>query len=139
METIDISVIRLKRTVHLLAEINASGGDVWKHGLESGNLLLRLVAAIVDQDINLRDLLPKRPPKQRVRLVADEDSGSVLFVDTASGFDVDTIDVTSVTEVFVPHRQASTTVDSNLHEVDFPADKPPKVALVDVEVMAPFP
>ncbi len=128
--------------MHVFTYVNTTGADAWKNLLHRDALLSRRVSAIVDNDVRCGECaIPKHPPpKQWVGLIADEYVCSGLFVCTTGGFDIDSIDLRRWAEIVSPHveRPARIHTDFNDYEA-WPMPQRCEVAVVNVEIVAPFP
>src|SRR5262249_42062869 len=79
------------------------GGEMGQQGLERDDLLFRLVASIIDNDIDSWHGRLDPPPETAVGLIADEDLDSAGLVGAARRVNVDTNDLALGTEVVRPH------------------------------------
>src|ERR1700677_1695596 len=95
--------------------------------------------AVVEHDVDLRMLFNKSLPKSRIGLIADRHANPVCLVYSTRRLNVDAVDAGLVTEVVEPHSETAAAVDADFDHVDRLVDEPMKMAVVDVEVMAPFP
>src|SRR5690348_8240344 len=96
------------------------------------------MAAVVDHDVDPRHLLDEPTPEVRVGLVADEDLDAFGLMRLTFGGDVDAVDAAVLPEVAAPHRQAAAAVDTDLNDVDRPANELGEVAVVDREIVRPL-
>jgi hypothetical protein len=72
---------------------------VREHRFDGGHVLLRFVAAVVDEHVDLWNLLPEFPPERRVGLVSDVDRGVGRRIGPAGRLDVDAVNVRASAEV----------------------------------------
>ena len=75
----------VERAGHVLADIDAARGEVGKQGSETRDLLVRLMAAVVNHNVHARYLGHEPLPKLRVGLVADEHAHTFAFVRVQAG------------------------------------------------------
>jgi hypothetical protein len=136
---IDKRMKRVRWALAVLAQIDAARTHRWQRCLHSCDLLVRLMATIVYQHVDPRDLAKKPPPEGRVALIPDMYVDPVTGVRTAGWLYIDSVDVCAGAEVLKPHRQASAAVNPNFHNGDLTPDKPSEMPLVNREVVQPFP
>ena len=110
-----------------------------QQGPQRDDLLAGQVAAVVDDDVDSRHLLHEATPEPAVCLIADEDPDVVAFVRPTGVLDVHSVDVAASAKIVLPHGEASTAEDADLHDMDLSADELGKVSVIDLEVVAPFP
>jgi hypothetical protein len=110
-----------------------------KQRLEGGDLLVELVATIVDNYVDSRNLLDELFPKDLVRLVPNEHPNPVALIHAAGGLNVHPIDMDLVAEVRLPHIKATTGEDADLDDVNLTAPELREMPVVDREVVAPLP
>jgi hypothetical protein len=113
-EPVDECVERVKAAMDVFAEIHTARADVRKHRLKRFDLLMGLMPAVIDQNVDRRDGLAEALPERGASLVPDEDMDVIMFVGPARRFDIDAVDVGSATEVVLPHLKASTAEDADL-------------------------
>jgi|SRR6185312_17405857 len=110
-----------------------------EHLFEGNPLLIVFVAPVVDYDIQQRDLLPDAPPKAAIRLIADQYLDTLALIAATCRLDVNPIDVRTGPKIVLPHIEAATAVNPDLHNVDIFISELFKVAVVNVEIMNPLP
>ena len=96
---------------------------MWKHLFKTSNLLLRVMAAVVDQYIEKRYGLSHRSPKCSVALVTNKNFYAICFVNLTSGFNIDAEYLAFVPKILSPHLETAAAVDPNLHYMNIGADK----------------
>lgn len=125
-------------SVDVLTHVYAVGLKVRQERFEGLDLLVSLMAAIVEHYIDPGCLLDKGCPELRVSLVTDEDARVIRFVCFARGFDVDSIHPTGRAKVVVPHPDAAAAVHPDLNNVYLATAELGQVPVVDIEVVPPL-
>src|SRR5215469_13366116 len=110
-----------------------------KHLLERHNLLFGQVSAIIDQYVETWNFVPDLLPESAVDLVADEDSGSVVLECFAGFAYIDSVHPALRAEIFPPHFETPAAIDAYLQDMNLFSNELLKVAMIDVEVVNPFP
>ena len=125
--------------MNIFTQINSTRSQMRQHFLKSGNLLLRKMSAVINQNINRTHLISKVFPKGAVCLIAYEDSGPFVFIGFARGLNVDAINMASRAKILLPHVETSTAKYTYFNHVYFPAHELAKVAMIDFEIVGPLP
>src|SRR6267143_1966127 len=97
------------------------------------------MAAIVDNDVNVRNLMFEPPPEIAVALIAYENLDGAVLVRLTSGLDIDAINLAARSKVILPHFQTTAAVDPDLEDAGCAIPKSIKVSVVNVKVMLPLP
>jgi hypothetical protein len=95
--------------------------------------------SVIDEDIQLWQLFFDMSPKHRIRLISDEYFSTVIPIGLAGRFNVDAINTASGPEIILPHPETSSAVDTDLHDMDFFADKLAEVSVINLKVVHPLP
>src|SRR5207342_1946479 len=114
------------------------GVDAREQFLERRDLLPHRVAAVVDQDVDLRDALRELAQEAAILLVADVDLHAVLFELLAVRIDVDAMDGGAGAEVILPHAHRAALRHAELDDMRGLAAETGEVAVVDFEVVPPL-
>src|SRR5262245_19360229 len=93
----------VQRATHVLAEVDAAGPQMRQDLFERRDLLLGVMPAVVDHDIDARNLALEARPKVAIILISDEDARAVVLVRLASGLDVDSEHVAARNGISFPH------------------------------------
>jgi hypothetical protein len=91
--------------MQILNEKDPIGLHCGVHDLKGGDLLVWMVAAILDQDVDRADLLGDPSEEIPVRLVADENLDAWFLPLLTAGQDINSEDARPRTEVITPHLQ----------------------------------
>src|SRR5215469_16181018 len=97
------------------------------------------MTAIIDNDIQRRNLLAKVLPEFAVFLITDKDFYAMALVFAAVWLDIHAIDVCFWAEIIPPHLKAAAAINTDLKDMDLLAAEALKVAIIDVEIMQPLP
>ena len=124
--------------MQILADVDPIRIDFLEKLLEGGSLLGHSVTAVVDQDIDPRDIARERAKELTVGLIADDDLDPVFFKLLDVRVDVYTPDPCPLTKIMLPHLKRSSLVHTDLDQIDFGIAKSGQVALVDIEVVHPL-
>jgi hypothetical protein len=126
-------------TLDVLAKEHSAGPEVRQEGFEGLDLLSRLVATIVYDDVECRHFAKEFLPETRIGLVPDEDVDAVPLVNAASRLEIDSIKLGTGTEILSPHLEASAAEDSDFDDINTPPDELMEVSVVDIKVVPPLP
>ena len=122
----------------VFAEVDPARLQVRIELAQRGDLLDHGVAAVVDDDVDVRELLADAGEERGVGLVADQDGGRVVLELLAARVDVDTDDPCPGAEVVVPHLQRAAVEHADLEHHRLPAAEALEVTVVDLEVVMPL-
>jgi hypothetical protein len=81
----------------------------------------------------------ERPPEGPITLIANKDRNVITFVLFACFLYIHSVYVTLISEIRTPHLKASATVNADLEDVYFLADKASEVPMINFEIVLPFP
>src|ERR1700739_4177523 len=95
--------------------------------------------AIVDDDIQRRDLLLKLIPEISVGLIADKNSYILSLILFAGRFDIYAENLAPLAEIITPHVEAAAAVYSDFENAHFAPPEAAQMVVVDVKIMIPFP
>ena len=138
-QSTDVSSKGVMEIMNILTQINSTRSQVRQHFLKSGNLLLRKMSAVINQNINRTNLISKVTPKGAVCLIAYEDSRLRVFIGFASRLNVDAINMASRPKILFPHVETSAAIYTYFDNVHFPAHELAEVAMIDLKVVGPLP
>ena len=110
-----------------------------KQFLERKDLMVRHVTAVIDNDIDQWSGRFEVAPECLIALITDADLDLIRFISLAGWLDVDAVDDRLRTEIVCPHGQTAAAVYPDLKDMNWPVSKWSKVAMIDVEIMFPFP
>src|SRR5215471_2870529 len=122
----------------VFAKINTIRRDVGQHFLKRHDLMLRNVAPVVNQYIDKGNFGLQALPEVTISLVADKDFYPIGFKLFAGRVDVNTINIAFLPKIVAPHPQAAAGSNADFDDMDFLANEFPKMALINIEVMAPL-
>ncbi len=125
--------------MNVFADIHPTGLEVWQHFLKGCNLLIGSMAAIIYQDVNFAYLFFEGRPKLTILLVAYENRHIVSLVFLTFWFDIDAINMASVAKIGSPHIQTTSAEYANFHNMSRLSDKATQVAMIEIEIVLPFP
>src|SRR5438105_15814971 len=111
------SNISVMENINNLTKINLARSQDKEHFLQSGNLLLRKMSAVIDQNVNSTNLISKVFPKGAICLIAYEDSRPLVFIGFACGLNVDSINMASRPKILLPHVETSAAKYTNFNHV----------------------
>jgi hypothetical protein len=77
----------------VLTHVDPAWPHIRHEFLERDDLLLRLMAAIVDDDVHDRNVLAELLPEGAIGLIAHENAGVLVFVNLARIVDVNAVNV----------------------------------------------
>lgn len=107
----------------VFAYVHTPWPKVGKHFLKCNHLLLWLVSAVIDQNIQRRHRLPEPFPKRAISLIADVDRRVPVLVHLTTFFDVYAVKLAVCPEIARPHQHATTAVDTDLQDADLTTDE----------------
>src|SRR5262245_51477116 len=101
--------------------------------------MVRHVTAVINNHIDQWSGRLEVAPECLVTLIADADPDLVRFINLAGWLDVDAVDDRLGTEIVCPHGQTAAAVYPDLKDMNWTVAKWRKVAVVNFEIMFPFP
>ena len=122
----------------VFAEIDPAEAEMGEQLLEGNDLVLGDVAAVIDHDVERRDLVAKRPERS-IGLIAHENGGALVLVAPAILGNIDAVDPAARPEVLFPHAETSAAVHADFQDVDLTSHELGKVAVVDLEIVPGLP
>ena len=119
--------------MNIFTEINTSWTKMQKHLFKRHNLLLRFVAAVVDENINSGNPFLEGFPEAAILLISYENLRAFIRITFGGFLYVHTIDATLRTEVIPPHFEAPTAVYTYLKHMNIGPDKLTEMTMVNVK------
>ena len=126
-------------SVNVFTKIYAAGPKMREYFLQRRNLVFRGMLPVIDDYVECRHLLLETPPKEPVGLITDKDTDTFFLVSLAGLLNIHPINFAAWTKIFLPHFEAAPAVDANLQDINFASHKFPKVMVVNIQIMFPFP
>lgn len=92
----------------VLAHVDTARPKVREQHFERRDLLIMPMATVVNDHIKpFGSRLHNRPKKAPVSLIPDEDGGGSIVVGTAGWFEIDPVQLCTLSEIVVPHPEAA--------------------------------
>jgi hypothetical protein len=124
---------------NIFAQKNATGAQMRQKRFHCGDLLISFMAAVIDHDIEFRNIFFESLPERSIGLVANKDLRLRVLVTLADSFLVYAINMDAWPKVVFPHLQAAAGIDADFEHVNVFAHELREVPVVDLEIMSPLP